>query len=62
MKNENLGLTLKYFVLNPTSSDPAFRKASRDALRAFASTIMDSNEALADDLYTWLEDLTENKN
>jgi len=56
------GLLLKYFVLNPTSSDPAFRKASIEALREFAYTIYDSNEKLADDIWSWIEDLTENKN
>ena len=46
------GLLLKYFVLNPTSSDPAFRKASRDALKEFAHSIFDTNETLANDIWS----------
>jgi hypothetical protein len=47
------GLKLKYFVLNPSSSDKAYAKASRVAIKAFARAIRPGNPALADDLESW---------
>lgn len=49
------GLQLKYFVLNPTSSDVYYAEASRQAMLAFANQITWSNKKLADDIRTWVE-------
>jgi hypothetical protein len=44
---------MKYFVLNPTSSDAAFAEASRAAMLAFAESIKAHNMQLAFDLTNW---------
>lgn len=57
------GLMLKYFVLTPRSSNPAFAKASRAAMREYAVMIQIENPALAKDLLAWAADLdTEDEN
>lgn len=48
------GLKLKYFVLNPTSSDAAYARASRIALEEFAAVIEPDNPQLAEDLRKWV--------
>lgn len=48
------GLQLKYFVLNPTSSDKDFAQASRVAMEEFAAYISLSNPQLAEDLRRWV--------
>ena len=48
-----LGLHLKYFVLKPHGDD-VYAKASRDAMLAYAETIKDDNQLLADDLREWV--------
>ena len=50
-----MSLKLKYFVLNPTSSDEAFAKASRAAMRAFAASIAETDKDLANDLRNWAD-------
>ncbi len=51
------GLEMKYFVLNPTSSDREFAWASRNALREFAVIIRDSNPKLCEDIMEWVESI-----
>ncbi len=48
------GLEMKYFVLKPAGGfeDP-YAKASRAALKAYASAIEDENNQLAHDLRIW---------
>lgn len=48
-----MSLKLKYFVLNPDSSDPQFAAASRAAMRKFAELIDDKE--LANDLRDWAD-------
>lgn len=50
------GLHLKYFVLNPTSSDHRYAAASRKAMLAFAKAIADYDHNLASDLVQWAKD------
>lgn len=52
------GLKMKYFVLNPHKNN-AYGEASRDALRAYAKTILHKNHKLAKDLLAWLVDIEE---
>jgi len=49
-------LHLKYFVLNPTSSDPKCAAASRKAMLAYAKAIADYDHDLAVDLVRWARD------
>lgn len=49
------GLKLKYFVLNPFSSDKNFAFASKLAVIEFAKAIQATNPELAIDLMNWLE-------
>lgn len=49
-----MGLKLKYFVINPSSSDENFAAASRAALLAFANEIADTDKELANDLRNWV--------
>ena len=48
------GLKMKYFVLNPTSSDQEYAKASCEGMLAFAKAIKTSNANLAKDLERWV--------
>ena len=47
------GLTMKYFVLNPTKQD-AYGMVSREALEAYANSIRSINSELAEDIRLWL--------
>lgn len=49
------GLKMKYFILNPNSkwSEDPIARASRMAMRAFASSIEDCNIGLAEALRDW---------
>lgn len=49
------GLQMKYFVLNPDSSDKAYAIASRAAMRCFARHIRESMPELAEDVNTWAD-------
>lgn len=49
------GLRLKYFVLNPTSSDKGYAWASCQAMREFVLNISIDNPSLAQDLFEWVE-------
>lgn len=49
------GLTLKYFVLNPSSRDSLHALASRMAMRAYADAIRDENAALSVELREWAD-------
>lgn len=57
------GLQLKYFVLNPSSSDDAYADASREAMLTFAKYIKGTNPKLSEDLSQWVEkcDLEDNR-
>jgi hypothetical protein len=58
------GLSMKYFVLAPTSSDDAHALASRDAILTYAAYAeLVGEKALAKDLREWMEhlDLTDNR-
>jgi len=46
-------LFMKYFVLSPTKID-AHGQASRDALLEYATSITNTDSALADDINNWL--------
>lgn len=48
------GLLLKYFVLNPFSSDEDFANASQEAILKFAEVIKETNPELAEDLIGWV--------
>jgi hypothetical protein len=48
------GLLMKYFVLKPHGND-IYAKASRCAMREYASVIRQTNPQLADDLAMWIE-------
>ena len=48
------GLQMKYFVLNPEGSD-AYAKASRFAMRAYASSIRETNPQMCDDIRVWVD-------
>jgi hypothetical protein len=48
------GLLMKYFVLNPTSSDVQFAYASRIAMAEFAAVIEPSKPQLAAALREWV--------
>lgn len=50
------GLQIKYFVLNPTSSDSEFAYASIEGMRAFAERIAASNPELCRDLLSWSDE------
>lgn len=56
IKNEE-GLFMKYFVLSPTSRDPVHAKASRQAIREYATWIFNHDEDLADSLMKWVKKL-----
>lgn len=55
--SESDGLMMKYFVLSPKSSDPAHRKASRNALLAYAVSVNETTPTLAQELYDWVSEL-----
>ena len=46
------GLLMKYFVLKPSGSD-VYAKASRKAMRAYASFVLEENPELANELRDW---------
>ena len=48
-----VGLTMKYFVLNPNKKD-MYGVASRTALIKYANVIMSTNQKLAKDIYDWV--------
>lgn len=48
---------MKYFVLKPTSGDPAHREASRSAIRAYAAAIQNAQPQFSRDLFAWMERL-----
>lgn len=50
-------LEMKYFVLKPTSGDPAHREASRSAIRAYAAAIQNAQPQFSRDLFAWVERL-----
>ena len=52
---DKMPLKLKYFVLNPNSSDPQFAAASRAAMREFAKIIGEKDKDLANDLRDWAD-------
>lgn len=52
-----MSLKLKYFVLNPESSNGQFALASRKAMLEFANTIEITDPDLANDLRYWVFDL-----
>ena len=49
-----MGLELKYFVLNPNSSDTHHAVASIEAILSYASKIREANPCLAYDLEVWI--------
>ncbi len=51
--NEKLGLTMKYFVLNPHGDNP-HGIASREAILAYAGAIKREDELLAVELRNWV--------
>lgn len=53
------GIHLKYFVLNPYSSDKEFAKASRMAMITFSNYISETNAELATDLLVWVNSIKE---
>ena len=48
------GLMMKYFVLKPAGTD-LFARASRKAIRAYASMIAEENEEFANELRAWAD-------
>jgi len=48
------GLRMKYFVLNPTSSDHHHAAASRKAMLAYAKAIQHHDYDLAVDIERWV--------
>ena len=50
------GLHMKYFVLKPEGTD-AYAKASRKAMRAYATAIQSTNPQMCDDLRVWVDSL-----
>lgn len=50
-----MGLEMKYFVLKPRSKrlGDAYARASREALRAYAKSVADSDLELAEALWDW---------
>lgn len=48
------GLIMKHFTLSPTKYD-AYGMASREALRAYALSIAETNPRLAGDLTAWAD-------
>lgn len=56
MNEPSTGLVMKYFILKPRSKrlgDP-FARASREAMRAFAKSIADTDSKLATELWDWV--------
>jgi len=54
MSKDNIGLSMKYFVLNPHKKS-IYGIASRKALEIYAETIRDSNFNLYRDLMEWVK-------
>jgi hypothetical protein len=48
------GLLMKYFVLKPRGTD-VYARASRRAMRTYASLILEENEKFADELRAWAD-------
>jgi hypothetical protein len=53
-----LGLLMKYFVLNPHKDDP-YGVASRAAILTYADCICDANPTLAKHLNDWMNHIEE---
>ncbi len=53
MGQDNVGLVLKYFVLDPCKKD-AYGRASLKALETYETEIASTNPRLAEDLRMWL--------
>ena len=51
------GVQLKYFVLNPASSNREHANASREAMLRYSISIRPTNPELADDLAAWIINL-----
>lgn len=51
---EGQSLTLKYFVLNPFSSDEDYAYASKEAILKFSECIKEKNPQMAEDLEGWI--------
>jgi len=49
------GLKMKYFVLNPTSSDKAHAEASKEGMRAYATTIERSDPERSKEVRAWAD-------
>ena len=56
MKQNDVGLEMKYFVLNPTKEN-AYGHASQIAILSYAEAIESSNPLLAKELRTWIKRL-----
>lgn len=50
------GLVMRHFTLSPTKDD-AYGRASREALRAYALLIVETNPRLAGDLTAWVGEI-----
>lgn len=50
----NEGLKMKYFVLKPNGDD-VYARASRAAMRQYASVIAEENQQFADELQEWAD-------
>ena len=50
---DNVGLTMKYFILKPRGDD-AYAIASRKAIQTYARYIEHINFKLAKDLFAWI--------
>ena len=56
MEQDNTGLIMKYFVLNPNKDDD-YGRASRGAMLSYASAIYLENPTLAHDLVEWVKEV-----
>lgn len=54
MAGDNSGLLMKYFVLSPDGDSP-YHLASREAMRAYAYEIRETNPDLYKDLIAWVQ-------
>ena len=50
-----MSIKLKYFVINPASSDKEYAATSRAAMREFAKSIAKTDKELANDLRDWAD-------
>lgn len=56
-KENDSGLKMKYFVLNPYSSDKVHREASIYAIIKYAESIKNTDKKRANDLFIWILDI-----